>query len=97
MAERPARNMRDLTNLDLTKATDEELAELKRLTDDDLLRYSRTLDLFAVVESARRLKETLQTEEKAIKRLTFVLVALTVLLVVLTVILVGLGIVALRH
>ncbi len=71
------------TSLNLSKATDEELQRLKRMTDDDLLRSSQTLDLFAVVESNRRLREALHKEEKAIKWLTGILVILTVLLVYL--------------
>ncbi len=73
----------DPTSLDLSKATDEELERLKSMTDQDLLRSSRTLDLFAVVESNRRLKEALHKEERAIKWLTVVLIILTVILVVL--------------
>ena len=75
------REPRDPTTLDLMKATDEELEGLKSMTEDDLLRSSRTLDLFAVVESNRRLKNALHKEEKAIKLLTGVLVGLTVILI----------------
>ncbi len=73
----------DPTNVDLVKATDDELDRLKKMTDDDLLRSSRTLDLFAVVESTRRLRLALHKEEKAIKWLTVVLVILTVILMLL--------------
>lgn len=51
----------------------------------------------AIVESMRRLKVALHKEERAIKRLTFVLVVLTVILVVLTVFLVVPELRALRH
>jgi hypothetical protein len=73
----------DPTTVDLIKATDEELNRLKRMPDEDLLRCSRSLDLFAVVESNRRLKDALHKEEKAIKWLTVVLIVLTVILVFL--------------
>jgi len=71
-------------------ATDEELARLKAMTDDQLLRSAQTMDLFSVVESSRRLREALHKEERAIKWLTAVLV-------VLTVILIALGVAALRR
>jgi hypothetical protein len=78
-------------------ATDEELSRLKALSEDDLLRACTSLDLFAVVESSRRLKEALHKEERAIKRLTVVLVILTVILVVLTAFLVVPEIKSLLH
>ncbi len=90
MTESNEERLRDLTTLDLMNATDEELRRLKGITDEELLRYSRTLDLFAVVESTRRLRKALHKEETAIKWLTVVLVVLTVTLVIL-------GIVALRR
>ena len=90
MTESNEERLRDLTTLDLMNATDEELRRLKGITDEELLRYSRTLDLFAVVESMRRLRKALHKEETAIKWLTVVLVVLTVTLVIL-------GIVALRR
>jgi hypothetical protein len=83
-------------NKNLATATDEELASLKAMTDDDLLRATQTLDLFAVVEASRRLREATQKEEAATKRLTVILVALTIVLVILTLILVFFGYEALR-
>jgi hypothetical protein len=94
MPEAPMRALRQITPID---ATDEELARLKGMTDDELLRAATSLDLFSIAESNRRLKQTLHKEEQAIKRLTGVLVFLTLVLVVLTLILVSLGIEALRH
>jgi hypothetical protein len=84
-------------NRNLATATDEELASLKAMTDDDLLRAAQTLDLFAGVEASRRLREAMQKEEGATKRLTGVLVALTIVLVILTLILVWLGYETLRR
>ena len=69
--------------LNLRSATDEQLGLLKRMTDDDLLRSAASLDLFAVVESNRRLKLALHKEERAIKWLTAVLIVLTVILIFL--------------
>lgn len=71
----------DLDPINLRKATPEQLAKLKGLSDDDLLRSAGTLDICAVVEANRRLKNALITEEAAIKRLTFWLVILTAVLV----------------
>lgn len=93
----PEAPMRELTNIRLIEATDEELARLKGMTDDQLLRAASSLDLFSIAESNRRLKQALHSEERAIKWLTGVLVFLTVVLVVLTGILVWLGIEALRR
>jgi hypothetical protein len=78
--------IRDLVSIDLRKATDHELERLKKLTDDELLRASSTIELFALAESMRRLKNALHSEEKAIKWLTFVLAVLTILLVFMGVI-----------
>jgi hypothetical protein len=61
-------------------ATDEELARPKAAPDNELLRAPQSQDLLAVVESMRRLKEALRKEEKAIKWLTIVLVALTLII-----------------
>ncbi len=72
----------DLLKVDLRNATDADLRRLKSMSDDDLLRTSTSLDLFAITESMRRLKGALHKEEVAIKRLTLVLVVLTVILVV---------------
>ena len=72
-----------LGNVNLREATDEDIERLKKMTPDDLLRASTSLDLFAVVESMRRLKNALHSEEKAIKWLTVVLTILTLLLVLL--------------
>ena len=73
----------DLEYLNLRKATDEELEQLKNMTDDDLLRSSTSMDLFSIAESMRRLKNALHREEKAIKWLTGVLVILTLILIYL--------------
>ena len=70
----------------LRDASDDLINRLKHLDDDDLLRASQSLDLFAVVESNRRLRNALQREEKVIKNLTLVLVILTGILIVLAVI-----------
>ena len=78
--------IRDLVSIDLRKATDQELERLKKLTDDELLRASSTIELFALAESMRRLKNALHSEERAIKWLTFVLAVLTILLVFMGVI-----------
>jgi hypothetical protein len=85
-------NIRDLGSIHLRDATAPELEHLKKMSDDDLLRASATLDLFAVVESMRRLKNALVKEETAIKGLTRTLVILTGVLLVFTVVLVVLGI-----
>jgi hypothetical protein len=77
-------------------ATDDELKRLKGLTDDELLRSATSLDMFAAVESTRRLREVLHREEKAIKWLTVVLVILTILLIALTGVLIWLAIEARR-
>jgi hypothetical protein len=82
--------LRDLGNIDLREATDQELERLKKMPDDELLRASTSLDLFAIAESMRHLKNALHSEEKAIKWLTVVLTVFTFLLVLL-------GIEALRH
>jgi hypothetical protein len=81
----------------LRGATDEQLAQLKRMTDDQLLRSAGTMDMFASVESTRRLREALHKEEAAIKWLTVVLVVFTLVLVVLTATLVWFGVMSLRH
>jgi len=71
-------------NIQLATATDEELTRLKAMTEDQLLRSAQTMDLFAVVESSRRLRV-------ATTNLTVVLIVLTVILVILTGVLVWLG------
>ena len=73
----------DPTSVNLRAATKDQLARLKGMTDDELLRSSTSLDLFAVVESNGRLKVALHKEERAIKWLTGVLIILTVILVFL--------------
>jgi hypothetical protein len=90
MPETKDEKTRDLGSINLREATRQELERLKNMTDDELLRASSTLDLFAIAESMRRLKNALHSEEKAIKYLT-------VVLIILTAILVWLGIEALRH
>ena len=84
-------------NINLDAATDEELARIKAMTDDELLRSAQTLDLGSIVEATRRLRVALHNEERAIKRLTGVSVALAVILVVLTLVLIALGVETLRR
>lgn len=86
MSELKEEKIRDLSSIHLHDATEQELEHLKKMTDDDLLRASSSLDLCAVVESMRRLKNALNGEERAIKWLTGVLVFLTVALVILGVV-----------
>ena len=81
MPEMKEEPIRDLKNINLVEATPEVLARIKRMTDDDLLRSSQSLDMIAPVESMRRLREALHKEERAIKWLTGVLVVLTFILV----------------
>lgn len=81
---------------DPNHASDEQLAELMAMPWEMLLRASHSYDVFPIVESNRRLMVALHTEEKAIKRLTRVLVIFTVFLVILTAALVMLGYEALR-
>ena len=73
-----------LGSISLLSAPEEFIEGLKQLSDTDLLRASNTSDMMAVVESNRRLKNAMQSEERAIKWLTWVLVALTAMLVILT-------------
>ena len=77
-----ADKLKDLESLNLRQASDEDLERFKNLSDDDVLRASCTLDIFAIAESNRRLKNALISEEKTIKRLTWVLVVLTFILVI---------------
>lgn len=86
MSEIKGQKIRDLGSIHLRDATEQELEHLKKMSDDDLLRASSSLDLCAVVESMRRLKNALHREETAIKWLTVVLVILTIVLVVLGII-----------
>jgi hypothetical protein len=76
--------------INLREATDDQLESLKKLSDNELLRASQTLDLFSIAESMRRLRIALHREERAIKWLT-------VVLVIFTIVLVGLGVEALRR
>jgi hypothetical protein len=78
-------------NINLATASEEDLARLKAMSDDDLLRSALSPDLFAVVESSRRLREALHKEERAIKRLTAALLFFIVVLAVMTAVLVWLG------
>jgi hypothetical protein len=80
----------DLRKIDIQNAMPQQIELLKNLSDEDLLRASNSIDLFAVVEAVRRLRVTLHREEVAIKLLTL---ALTVF----TLVLVGLGVAALMH
>lgn len=82
---------------DLLHISPEQLAELKNISDDELLRCARTLDIFAAVESTRRLRIALHKEETAIKRLTGWLVGFTVVLILLTGVLIYIGIRGLLH
>lgn len=75
-------NIHHLDAIALRTATPEQLEQVKALSDDDLLRAAGSLDICAVVESNRRLKNALIAEETAIKRLTFWLVVLTAVLVI---------------
>jgi hypothetical protein len=61
--------MRPDPSMDLTNATDDQIANLKAMSDDDLIPSARSVDLSAVVESTRRLREALHKEERAISRL----------------------------
>jgi hypothetical protein len=74
---------KDLSAKDFTKLTDDELAEVKKWSDNDLLRSSTTLDLFPAVEALRRLRVATDRATVAIGFLTFILVVLTGVLVVL--------------
>jgi hypothetical protein len=78
-------------------ATDEQLARLKAMSDDDLLRSAGTIDMFAGVEATRRLRTAVIDEEQAIKRLTRVLVWLTWVSLWLTLVLVALGVIEVAH
>ena len=75
--------LRDIRTKQLVDVTDEDLEYLKNIPDDYVLRASQSMDMFAVVESNRRLKNALHKEEWAIKRFTVVLVILTLVLVAL--------------
>jgi hypothetical protein len=69
-------------------AVGEKVAQLKAMTDDELLRCAQTIDQLSVVESSRRLR-------RATERLTYVLIAVNVSLVLLVCVLVWLGFVTL--
>jgi hypothetical protein len=56
--------------------SNQELARIKSMTDDDLVRGAQTEDLAVVVEANLRLK-------RATTRLTWVLIVLTVILVLI--------------
>ena len=88
MSETRDERIRGITSRGLRAATPRDLEFLKELTEDELLRESQSMDMFALVESNRRLKKALHAEETAIKNLTRWLVGLTVILVILTSILV---------
>jgi ABC-type Fe3+ transport system permease subunit len=66
----------DIAARGLRNVTNEELARLKGLSDDDMLRAAGSLDAFAIVEASRRLR-------RATGFLTWVLIVLTFILVVL--------------
>ena len=88
MSETRDERIQRITNRDLREATSCDLEFLKELTEDELLRECRSSDMFALVESNRRLKKALHAEETAIKNLTRWIVGLNVILVILTFILV---------
>jgi hypothetical protein len=69
-------------------ATTDELERIKKFPDNDLLRASTSMDIVAVVESSRRLREALQKEEKVIKNLTATLVVFTIILMYFTMLLI---------
>ncbi len=83
MNEEPPWNPRSVR---IGEATSEDLQRLKSMSDDELLRCSMSLDLFAIAESTRRLRDALHREEKAIKWLTVVLVVLTLVLIMLAIV-----------
>src|SRR2546425_4776653 len=78
-----ADRLKNLGSINLRDAPDEVLERLKQFSDDELLRASTSVDLFAIAESMRRLKIALHREEVAIKWLTVVLTVLTLVLVLL--------------
>jgi peroxiredoxin family protein len=47
----------------LTSMTAEEVVKAQNLSDDDISRCSTTMDVFAIVESNRRLRMTIKAEE----------------------------------
>ena len=81
----PSDTLRRLASLNLREASSEQLEELRKLSEDDLLRASNSMDFFAVVEALRRHKVAIHSEEVAIKRLTWALFGATVVLVVVAV------------
>ena len=83
MPEMRDESLKRLGNINLREATDQDLERLKKMPDDELLRASSSLDLFAIAESMRRLKNALHRKETAIKWLTVVLTILTFVLVLL--------------
>ena len=72
--------------------SDNQIASIKRLSDDDLVRNAQTDDLASIVKSNLRLKESSETLTKVLIRLTKVLILLTWFLVALTVPLLGIEI-----
>ncbi|SED77600.1 hypothetical protein SAMN05519104_4335 [Rhizobiales bacterium GAS188] len=91
MAPINAQEAHTLVGASLINLSNDDLAKLKELSDDDLLRTSGSLDGFSIVEASRRLRVALHKEERAIKWLTWWLVVMTVVLVGLTAALVWLG------
>ena len=81
MSEMKKKKLKDFEHSIFSDLTNEDLKVLKNISDDDLLRASTSLDMFAGVESMRRLRKALHREEKAIKWFTVVLVVLTIILV----------------
>ena len=56
--------------------SDRDLADIRKMTDDDLVRHAQTVDLAVLVEANVRLR-------KSTERLTNVLIALTVVLIII--------------
>jgi hypothetical protein len=79
-------SLSDIYTKDACALLDDELRMVRDATYEELMRASGTMHLVPVVESLRRLRESIHTEERAIKRLTWVLVVLTVVLAYLGVI-----------
>jgi hypothetical protein len=75
--------LKDLYTRDTRELTDEELHRILAGSDEDLMRMSGTMHQIPVVESMRRLRETIRDEASAVRWLTAALVFLTVVLVVL--------------
>lgn len=71
----------DLYHRDPRSLTDAELERIENVHDRELMRASGSMHYLPSLEAMRRLRETIASEERAIKRLTVVLVILTLVLV----------------